>query len=251
MNALQKANRQILNTLRKSLIGSPPISKQRLSYLTCDPRYPFFRQCIDFINYEKISGDILEFGVFTGRTLAAFTNLLRTQHAWSFEEKRVIGFDWFQGLSRQTEPHSRWNLESCTTNHEPDNPVASINEPVSREVVERLFRYLDIGLPILEIGDFEDTIPSALSGGKVTKAAIIHIDCDLYESTASVLRNVASIIQDGTIILFDDWFHYKGNKSKGESRAFSEFLEQQSHALTAQPYHTYGTFCKSFIMSRL
>lgn len=35
-------------------------------------------------------------------------------------------------------------------------------------------------------------------------ASIVMIDCDLYSSTVSVLEFVINLVQDGTILIFDD-----------------------------------------------
>jgi len=52
-----------------------------------------------------------------------------------------------------------------------------------------------------------------------------------------------------SILLFDDWFHYRGNPRKGESRAFTEFLDAHPEWQAAH-YRSYGTFCNAFILTR-
>ena len=51
------------------------------------------------------------------------------------------------------------------------------------------------------------------------------------------------------MLLFDDWFHYRGHPGKGEARAFSEFLAAHPEWGAAQ-YQPYATFCNSFILHR-
>jgi hypothetical protein len=77
----------------------------------------------------------------------------------------------------------------------------------------------------------------------------VHIDCDLYESTKVVLEGVAPILQEGTLLLFDEWFSYKGNPARGEARAFFEFLESHRE-WGSQAYHAYGPWSNSFILYR-
>ena len=55
-------------------------------------------------------------------------------------------------------------------------------------------------------------------------AAIINIDCDLYESTVTVFDFLTPLIGDGTVIYFDDWFYYSAHPKKGERGAFNEWL---------------------------
>ena len=56
------------------------------------------------------------------------------------------------------------------------------------------------------------------------KAAVVYIDCDLYASTVPVLSFVRDFLQRGTVIVFDDWNCFHGDPTKGERRAWSEFL---------------------------
>jgi hypothetical protein len=60
-----------------------------------DPRWSTFCHAVEYVDYEAIPGAIVEFGVFTGMSLA----LLAKAH--SFDPKgmtrRVAGFDSFRG----------------------------------------------------------------------------------------------------------------------------------------------------------
>lgn len=58
-----------------------------------------------------------------------------------------------------------------------------------------------------------------------TKAAVVYIDCDLYESTVSVLKWIPPFLQVGTVIIFDDWNCFKADPNRGERRAWREFLD--------------------------
>jgi hypothetical protein len=78
---------------------------------------------------------------------------------------------------------------------------------------------------------------------------VLHVDCDLYESARDVLESAAPALQDGSVLLFDDWFHYRAHPGKGESRAFDEFLGRRPE-WDARPWGSYGTFCAAFILSR-
>lgn len=66
-------------------------------------------------------------------------------------------------------------------------------------------------------------LASSLSG---RMAALVYIDCDLYASTQPVLEFIKDFLQEGTIIVFDDWFCYRGRRDRGEQRAFREFRER-------------------------
>jgi hypothetical protein len=79
-------------------------------------------------------------------------------------------------------------------------------------------------------------------------AAIVHVDCDLYKSTKTVLDFITPVLQDGTIIIFDDWFHYRGHPHRGEQKAFGEWREQHPEWLVGEFMTSHDN--KAFIMNR-
>jgi len=123
-----------------------------------------------------------------------------------------------------------------------------VGDPVTPEVTRRLFDACGLEAPVLHVGAFEKTLPAAFPAVH-RQVALAHFDCDLYESTRDALAAVAPVLQDGAMLLFDDWFHYRGHPGKGESRAFSEFLAAHPEWGAVQ-YQPYATFCNSFILHR-
>lgn len=213
-----------------------------------DIRHTMFRDATRFIDYELIEGDIIEFGVYTGRSLALLSyyhSLNKTSiHSVNFERK-IIGFDSFSGLP-DSDDHPRWKKNMFGTNHS-YHPILKIGDKVTPNVIYNLFEQCNLSKPYIEIGDFNITLPKTIKNN-YHKAALVHIDCDLYESTKTVLFGIESILQEGTILLFDDWFNFKGNKNKGEQKAFYEFFDTYPNWKYIE-YKTYATFGKSFIIS--
>jgi hypothetical protein len=208
-------------------------------------RFTMYERAADFVNYEAVEGDILEFGVFGGVSLAL---LAKVQ---SFDPKgmtrKIAGFDSFQGLPPSEEPHARWRTGDCARVHA-WHPTLDKGKAVNAEVTRDLFERCGLPQPELEIGPFQETLARTVSL-KYRAVAILHIDCDLYESTKVVLESVAPILQEGTVLLFDEWFSYKGNPGRGEARAYLEFLKSHRE-WGSQPYQTYGAFSNSFILYR-
>jgi len=132
-------------------------------------------------------GIYAEFGVFRGRSLRAIRERLDLNI-------RLFGFDSFEGLS----------------GHWQEFP------PGSFKTAHR------ISLPNTELieGWFEDTLPGFVEAhpGPVSFA---HIDCDLYESTRTVLQGLAPQIVPGTVLLFDELFGFAGYE-RHEWRALRE-----------------------------
>jgi hypothetical protein len=136
-------------------------------------------------------GLVLEFGVATGATVNFIAERV---------EGTVHGFDSFAGLPED------WR---------PDYPKGMFQRPTPPAVRENVN---------LVIGWFEDTLADFVRAhpGPV---AFLHMDCDLYSSTATVLRHLRPRIAQGTIIVFDEYFNYVGWRHH-EYKAFQEFVAE-------------------------
>ena len=211
-----------------------------------DIRYEAFVKASRFVNYELIKGDILEFGVYTGRSLAllahAYYENLKTIHKFPYT-RNIIGFDSFEGLPHSD--HPRWKKNDFRINHS-YHPLLEIGAKVTDQCVYDLFDAYDLKRPDIVCGLIEDTLPGIV-GYSCHKAALIHIDCDLYDVTLTTLKLIEPLLQSGTILLFDDWFNYRGDPQKGEAKALHDFLEAYP-AWYAIEYFQYATFAKAFIL---
>lgn len=215
-------------------------------FLTNDSRYRFFYEAVTFATYEQVPGDFLEFGIYGGRTLAMLARFLNDGQ-YAEDARKVIGFDSFEGLEEETEGHAVWEEGACSLNTDPNHPTLAMGEKVTAESVLQMIDAIEVPRPEIVVGSYAETVEQTLA--TINAAAIIHIDCDLYDATREVLDHIEPVLQPGTLIAFDDWFHYRGNPRKGEARAFGEFLENNPEWF-AVPYKTYSVFCNSFIMQK-
>jgi hypothetical protein len=83
---------------------------------------------------------------------------------------------------------------------------------------------------------------------QIKKAAVVWVDCDLYESTVPVLDFITDYVQSGTIILFDDWYCFKADPNRGECRAFNEWLARNP-TIRAFEYKKFEAAGNSFILN--
>jgi O-methyltransferase len=189
-----------------------------------------------FLHVNKIQGSYLEFGVFQGGT---FSNFYR-------EFKRhdlpimMFAFDGFQGLPE------KGAVDTSSGYHEfPQGAFACSEEDFIKALASR-------GVPreayTIVPGMFHESLTSDLYNTlSIPKAALINIDVDLYESTVPVLDFVLPLLQDGTLILFDEYFAWRGNPCLGERRAFREFLERNPN-IEATEYAKFGVMGLAFII---
>ena len=121
---------------------------------------------------------------------------------------RFFGFDSFQGL--------------------PESEGKVFHKGQFAFSQESLKKYLEkVGVNndvVLIKGYYSQSLNSKLFiDYQLKKASIIHIDCDLYISTKDVLDFIEPLLQNGTIIIFDDWGSFGNNDQKGQQRALNEF----------------------------
>lgn len=73
----------------------------------------------------------------------------------------------------------------------------------------------------LHPGWFDATAPKFASEHQ-GPVAFLHVDCDLYSSTATVFAALGSRIVPGSVIMFDEYFNYPNWKAH-EHKAFTEY----------------------------
>jgi hypothetical protein len=110
---------------------------------------------------------------------------------------------------------------------------------------DRLSEVLRPDRIVIHKGFYSETLEEKLDN----KVAIVHMDCDLYQSTVEVLWGLfkQNALQDGTVILFDDFNCNRAHPNYGERRAWSEFLAGQTR-FSATPWFTYGYNAAAFIL---
>lgn len=200
-------------------------------------RNEFLRKVMNFVSESKMAGDYLEFGVYKGSN---FVNAIRIAKGKRLERMKFYAFDSFEGLpdiagvDLEFKQFKSGEL-SFSLNKFEDN-LRKNGVDFSKIVIVR--------------GFFKDTLVIKIKSGLgIKSAAVIWVDCDLYESTTLVLNFVIDYITDGTILVFDDWYHFRGDPNKGEQRAFREWLQANPN-LTATEFHKYSWHGNSFIISK-
>lgn len=222
------------------------------------PTSTIIYKAAEIVSSEQIQGDYLEFGVSRGSTLIqAFHQIRRSYldraadlsgiHSPSqhqsvralWDGMRFFAFDSFQGLPELTGP-------DLDTRDFADGKFAFRQE----DFLSRAGRNgVDLSKVVTIPGWFADTCcDETISRHDMRAAAFVHIDCDLYESTKVVLKFIEPLLVDGTILIFDDWYAFRGNLTLGEQRAFHERAPTQSH-LTFSEFQKEGPWRNSFIVN--
>lgn len=132
----------------------------------------------------------MEFGVQTGHSLEIIT-----------ERLAAVGFDSFEGLPEEWGP-----FEKGAFAHQPPAVAGAT----------------------LVNGWFSDTLP-AFDFAAVDPLRLVHIDCDLYSSTKTVLKHLGPYLTAGVYLVFDEFLEgWPPNEHLGgeEQRAWREYADE-------------------------
>ena len=89
-------------------------------------------------------------------------------------------------------------------------------------------------------GFFEESLPSFVAQHQNEQIAFLHIDCDLYSATKTVLNMLGNMLRPGCIIVFDEYFNYPDWKN-GEYKAFAEYIAKSGRSFEYVAYVRNGT----------
>ncbi len=139
------------------------------------------------------AGGVAEFGVFHGLSLRRLARYVTTP---------VHGFDSFEGLPED------WKPGESKGSYSTHGRIPAMPAHVQ-----------------LHRGWFEDTLPGFVAAQQ-QKLRLVHVDCDLYSSTRTVLEGLQPLFQVGTVLLFDEYLGFEGFEQH-EFRAWHEFVQSR------------------------
>jgi len=244
-----KQGKRVLNYLQIKKTAFQPASGDPFSYLdkrmkkkTIDIIYSdVFEKLFILLKSLPLKGDIFEFGVFQGYTALLFAKNLKK---FAFEDTSLHLFDSFVGLPEERELDK--NSYEFASGVWVKGSMA-VADGLEKYIQNKLAKILTKKRIHLIKGFFEDTLELYFDKLRA-KAKIVHIDCDLYSASKYVLNFLFKneIIQDGTIMIFDDWMTSLGNPNLGQRKATWEVLEKYPY-WSIEKYLNYGIGSHVFI----
>lgn len=178
-------------------------------------------------------GDYLEFGVYRGRSFILAYDYAR-RHGLS--DMDFLAFDSFEGLSAPIGVESAQFVEGQFAYARDRFMQNLLAAKVALSRVHIISGYFSESLT----GETHRVV------GNRT-AAIVWIDCDLFEPTLQALEFVRPLLTDGTCICFDDWYSFSGHPHAGEVAASHEFLRRWPH-ISFIEYRNFGASGKQFLV---
>lgn len=145
--------------------------------------------------HAPASGALVECGVYQGRTVTLLGQ-------WA-AGRMIHGFDSFQGLPQA------WSALEPAGSYSTGGRLPSVPDNVE-----------------LVPGWFADTLPE-FAAAQQAPVALVHVDCDLYQSTCEVLSALGPLLGPGSILVFDEYTGYPGWRAH-EFRAWQDYLTARS-----------------------
>lgn len=185
---------------------------------------------------EKVEGGYFEFGVYEGTSL--YTAVKAHKNIKSATQRNFYGFDSFDDGFKYFDKRD-------------EHPFFKEGDFVSSyEKVKK--RFSKLGHVKLIKGYFEEVLEKdeAQQIKNKEKCAIMFIDCDLMSPSLVSLNYIKPILQEGSIIIVDDYFAYKGREDLGPCGAFTKFLTD-NQSIRVREFADYGYGGKSFIVTQV
>lgn len=187
---------------------------------------------------EQLPGDYLEFGVFEGTSLiAAFENDRRFRPP-DTPRRTFWGFDSFEGFKYFTarDRHPFFKEGEFVSDYE--RTQRRLERHFKGRAEWRLVK-----------GYFEETIQAKTAPDLgIEKISVALIDCDLGTPALLALNFMAPALQNGSILILDDYFAYRGSLKTGVAGAFHQFQAQQPH-LVFRRLFDYGHGGQGFVLA--
>lgn len=174
-----------------------------LSYQRLNNLYKIASQ----LERKKVDGNFVECGVWNGGSAAIFSTIARNN-----EDRYVWLFDSWEGLP---EPKKR------DISYKGEIAKRGMCLGYEKKVRELIFKKLKLNNKKIHLikGWFSFTLP--IYKKDIGEIALLHLDCDLYESVRVCLEELYKNVAKGGFIVIDDYGHWKGCK-----KAVDEFFKR-------------------------
>lgn len=160
-----------------------------------------------YLNVKNIVGDILEFGVFKGASIALWSKLINMYEPNSIT--KVIGFDFFNPEQVVCE------LDGINKAMMTDLVNRVEKNDLSLERVQEKLSIFDSSRFKLIKGDAVDTASTFVDNNPGLKIKLLYMDLDVGEPTYKILLKLWNNVSINGIIVFDEYAYHKWDESIG------------------------------------
>jgi len=178
-------------------------------------RYLYFKDMVETV--RNVDGDIVECGVSIGHGALLFTLF----SDYIGRPRVYFGFDSFEGFPDPVEKDETTPITGKGFWANPPDTVLKVlrDGRLSDDLIRSRIRLVK--------GWFDETLPKY--EGRI---ALLHLDCDLYESYKRSLEILYDKVQPGGVIMFDE---YDDKRWPGARKAIDEFFQDKPEKPRAHP----------------
>jgi len=179
-------------------------------------RYLYFKDMVESV--RQVEGDIVECGVSIGHGALLFSLF----GEYVGVNRTYYGFDSFEGFPDPVAKDESTPIKGRGFWANPPDTVLKVlrDGRLSEETIRDRIRLVK--------GWFDQTLPQY--EGRI---ALLHLDCDLYESYKLALEQLYDKVQPGGIIMFDE---YHDDRWPGATKAIDEFFADKPESVVPHPH---------------
>jgi O-methyltransferase len=207
------------------------------------------RTSFEYVYGSRLTGAVVEFGTYLGFTASIIASLIAEFSANEYEygdhpPVSLYLYDSFEGFPDSASEIDARSYEVSVTG-EWTRGGDWVPEGTERRLREHLERQLDPSRLVIVKGFYEQSLRHSPVPEKV---ALVNLDCDLYESSRLALESLVTndCLQDGTVILCDDWNCNRANPELGQRRAMRDVFEES--AFSYSDFFPYGWHGRAFFV---
>jgi Macrocin-O-methyltransferase (TylF) len=194
------------------LLLSPDVERLRKLIV----RHELLRQTLD------VPGDVVECGVLKGAGLMLWLKLLEIMSPGT--NKRVVGFDTFEGYAGTDRPDERGAASAFLAEADyVSTDVAALERAAAAVSPDRVE---------LVAGDVTVTAAEYAKANPGFRVSLLHLDLDVYAPTLAALEALYPRVVRGGLIVFDEY----ADNQWGESDAVDEFFADMGVRLRTVPW---------------
>ena len=168
--------------------------------------------------YKKITslpGDILEFGVYKGSSLIRFVTFRDSIE--NNNSRKIIGFDMF-GQFPKSQIQNKSDIEFIEKFEKESGNGLDVDE------LNSILKSKNIENTELIQGNVFETLPKFLEQRPNLRISLLHLDLDVNEPTAFVLKMLYDRVVPNGLIVLDDYNTTDHNTVAGETDAVDNFI---------------------------
>jgi O-methyltransferase len=175
-------------------------------------------KAVEYLEENKICGDIVECGVWRGGSSFLVASELAHRNSLN---RGIWMFDTFQGMNSPSEHDARFDLKPARQilEEDLDSRATSNNWGVASLEMARS-NLLRSGYPEHKMHFVQGEVEVTLRAQAPQKIALARLDTDWYESTKTELDVLMPRMVRGGVVIVDDYGHWLGAR-----KAVDEFLD--------------------------